>query len=83
MHVRDPYITIFDNYDPLSSELYMVKGMDQREYRLANFNTSSQLINQYNATLYDPRFDGTLRFRLYLRTSSNNELVTNPKSSIN
>ena len=83
MHVRDGFFSIFDNYDPLSSELYMMKGMDQREYRMASFNTTSQLSNQYNATLYDPRFDGTLRFKIYLRTSINNEVVTNPRHSIN
>ena len=38
---------------------------------------TSSTDNAYNSTYYDPRFDGSLRFKLYFRTNFNSELVNN------
>jgi len=41
------------------------------------YNVTGGLENAFNASHYDPRVDGSLRFKLYLRTNVNNEMVTN------
>lgn len=55
--------------------------MAQSEYRMLQFNPKGVLDNSFNATHYDPRFDGSLRFKLYLRTNAYQELVRNTTSS--
>jgi len=40
------------------------------------YNISGGLENAFNASHYDPRIDGSLRLKLYLRTNVNNELVS-------
>jgi hypothetical protein len=61
-----------------------VKGIEQKEYRMIQFdmmNPSNQ-DNLLLASHYDPRFDGSLRFKLYFRTNSPyNEIVTSVNTS--
>lgn len=57
--------------------MYLVKGIEQREYRMLQFDQSNPgPDNQANATHYDPRFDGSLRFKLYFKTNLYYEVVT-------
>jgi hypothetical protein len=44
---------------------------------MIQYDPLAGLGNSFNATHYDPRIDGSLRFKLYLRTNINNDLVTN------
>lgn len=44
---------------------------------MIQFDPASGLDNSFNATHYDPRIDGSLRFKIYLRTNVNSEIVTN------
>lgn len=45
IHVKDGVFSIQDNFEPNSNELYMVKGLDEKEYRLAPFSTTTQINN--------------------------------------
>lgn len=78
MYVANGTFSLNDKLDPLQSELYLVKGISQTEFRMLSFNPKGNLDNSFNAAHYDPRFDGSLRFKVYLRTNTNNEIVKNP-----
>ena len=41
------------------------------------FDPNGALANGFNASHYDPHFDGSLRFKLIFRTNINNDIVTN------
>lgn len=53
-----------------------MKGLEQKEFRMITYNLTGGLENAFNASHYDPRIDGSLRFKMYLRTNINNEMVT-------
>ena len=69
MYVNKGMFVINDPLNLTLSELYIVKGIDQKEFRMIQYNTTAGLSNSFNATHYDPRFDGSLRFKLYFRTN--------------
>jgi hypothetical protein len=48
----------------LSSELYLIKGLELKEFRMIPYNISGGLENAFNASHYDPRIDGSLRLKL-------------------
>ena len=77
MHVQNGTFTVQDRFDPLASELYLLKGLEVKEFRMIPYNLTGGLENAFNASHYDARVDGSLRFKLYLRTNINNEIITN------
>jgi hypothetical protein len=79
--VQNGTFNLVDRFDPLQSELYLLKGVAHSEYRMLQFNPKGGLDNSFNATHYDPRFDGSLRFKLYLRTNKNREIIRNVTSN--
>jgi hypothetical protein len=60
----------------LSSELYLIIGLELKEFRMIPYNISGGLENAFNASHYDPRINGSLKLKLYLRSNLNNEEVT-------
>ena len=76
MYVLNGQFVVNDSFYPAASELYLVKGINQNEFRMIPFNSTDGVSNAMNATHYDPRIDGSLRFHLYFRTNFNSELIT-------
>ena len=77
MYVANGIFTLNDRFDPMASELYLIKGIEQKEFRMIPYDPVGSLANSFNASHYDPRFDGSLRFKMYLRTNIINEIVNN------
>jgi hypothetical protein len=76
MYVQNSSFTVLDKFDPKDSELYIVKGLEQKEFRMIPYTIGGSLDNSFNATHYDPKIDGTLRFKMYFRTNIYNDLIT-------
>ena len=77
MYVTNGVFILNDKFDPMASELYLTKGIEQKEFRMIQYDINAGVGNAFNASYYDPRNDGALRFKMYLRTNVNNEIVTN------
>lgn len=43
---------------------------------MIRYDAAGSLANSFNASHYDPRIDGSLRFKLYFRTNINFEIIT-------
>jgi hypothetical protein len=76
MFVQNGTFTLYDKFDAMSSELYMIKGLELKEFRMIPYNSTGGFENALNASHYDPRIDGSLRFKMYLRSNILNEIVT-------
>jgi hypothetical protein len=76
MHVINGTFILNDKFDPLASELYLIKGLEQKEFRMIPYDQLTGVENSFNASHYDPRIDGSLRFKLYFRTNVINEIVS-------
>lgn len=76
MYVQNSTFVIQDRFDPSQSELYIIKGLEQKEFRMISYEAGGSLENSFNATHYDPKIDGSLKFKMYLRTNIYNDLIT-------